>query len=112
MTRGHLTRLAKATSRSESLRTTVPAGVVRDLDLQLGDLAALLEDRGMGLRVTESARAQIAEEGYDPTYGARPLKRVIQRRVQNPLAMAILEGGFGEGDTVVVDWRDGAFAFE
>ena len=49
----------------------------------------------------------IANEGYDPTYGARPLKRVIQRRIQDPLAMAILDGKFGEGDTVVVDAEKG-----
>jgi ATP-dependent Clp protease ATP-binding subunit ClpB len=82
------------------------------VDLRLDELAQLLESRGIGLEVTSAARAQLAEEGYDPAYGARPLKRVIQRRVQNPLAMEILEGRFGEGDTVVVDFRDGKFVFE
>jgi ATP-dependent Clp protease ATP-binding subunit ClpA len=49
----------------------------------------------------------VADEGYDPTYGARPLKRVIQRRLQDPIAMAILEGRFSEGDTILVDAKDG-----
>ena len=63
----------------------------------------------MSLRVTDAARERIAEEGYDPAYGARPLKRSIQRLVQNPLAVRVLEGEFEEGDTVVVD-RDSAGA--
>jgi ATP-dependent Clp protease ATP-binding subunit ClpB len=62
--------------------------------------------------VTPAAKDQLAREGYDPTYGARPLKRVLQRRVQDPLALALLQGEFAEGDTVRVDWRDGAFVFE
>ena len=57
-----------------------------------------------------SGRRRLADEGYDPTYGARPLKRVIQRRLQDPIAMAILEGRFSEGDTVEVDAKDGQIA--
>ncbi|WP_420128794.1 hypothetical protein [Longimicrobium sp.] len=57
--------------------------------------------------MTDAAKALIAEEGYDPAYGARPLKRAIQRLVQNPLALHVLEGEFADGDTVVVD-RDPA----
>jgi ATP-dependent Clp protease ATP-binding subunit ClpB len=73
------------------------------VDLQLKRLEQLLADRKMVLRVTDAAKGLIAEEGYDPAYGARPLKRAIQRLVQNPLAVRILEGEFDEGDTVVVD---------
>jgi ATP-dependent Clp protease ATP-binding subunit ClpB len=54
----------------------------------------------------------VAHEGFDSSYGARPLKRTLQRRVQNPLALQILEGKFAPGDTVRVDFRDGEFVFE
>jgi len=54
----------------------------------------------------------VAHEGFDPAYGARPLKRTLQRRVQNPLALQILEGRFAPGDTVRVDFRGGEFVFE
>ncbi|HLM67387.1 MAG TPA: AAA family ATPase, partial [Longimicrobium sp.] len=79
------------------------------VDLQLRRLEKLLSDRKLGLRVTDAAKELIAEEGYDPAYGARPLKRAIQRLVQNPLALHVLEGEFVDGDTVVVD-RDAAGA--
>ena len=61
--------------------------------------------------MTDAARELIAEEGYDPAYGARPLKRAIQRLVQNPLALHVLEGEFEEGDTVVVDAEAGRISF-
>jgi ATP-dependent Clp protease ATP-binding subunit ClpB len=73
------------------------------VDLQLRRLEQLLADRKLTLRVTDAAKELIAEEGYDPAYGARPLKRAIQRLVQNPLALHVLEGEFNDGDTVVVD---------
>ncbi|MFL5382344.1 MAG: hypothetical protein ACJ8GN_07545 [Longimicrobiaceae bacterium] len=57
----------------------------------------------MTLRIADAAKELIAEEGYDPAYGARPLKRAIQGLVQNPLAIRVLEGAFGDGDTVLVD---------
>jgi ATP-dependent Clp protease ATP-binding subunit ClpB len=57
----------------------------------------------MALEVTDAAKALLAREGYDPTFGARPLKRTIQRLVQDPLALKLLEGEFRDGDTVVVD---------
>ena len=57
----------------------------------------------MTLEVTDAAKALLAREGYDPTFGARPLKRTIQRLVQDPLALKLLEGEFRDGDTVVVD---------
>jgi ATP-dependent Clp protease ATP-binding subunit ClpB len=78
------------------------------IELQLRRLERLLAERKLGLRLTDAAKDLIAEEGYDPAYGARPLKRSIQRLVQNPLAVRVLEGEFEEGDTVLVDREPGA----
>ncbi len=75
----------------------------RIIGLQLRNVERLLGERGIRLVVTEEARRVIADEGYEPAFGARPLRRAIQRLVQNPLALRILEGDFDEGDTVVVD---------
>jgi len=75
--------------------------------IQLRGVRDRLAARKLTLSVTEAAVDALAEEGYDPTYGARPVKRVIQRRLQDPIAMAILEGRFSEGDTVAVDANDG-----
>ena len=80
------------------------------VDLQLRRLEKLLADRKLGLQVTDAAKELIAEEGYDPAYGARPLKRAIQRLVQNPLALRVLEGEFDDGDTVIVDRDPGGAA--
>ncbi|MDH4348070.1 MAG: ATP-dependent chaperone ClpB [Gemmatimonadota bacterium] len=73
------------------------------VELQLTRLRKQLEERRMQLRITPDAAALIAEEGYDPVFGARPLKRVIQRRLQNPIALELLEGRYGEGDTIRVE---------
>ena len=73
------------------------------VDLQLKRLERLLADRKITILVTPEAKHLLAEEGYDPAFGARPLKRSIQRLIQNPLAMAVLDGQFSDGDTVVVD---------
>ncbi|MBC7235468.1 MAG: ATP-dependent chaperone ClpB [Chloroflexi bacterium] len=81
------------------------------VDIQLRRLAELLEARHLSLRVTEAAREELAEEGFDPVYGARPLKRTIQRRIQDPLAIHLLRGEFSEGDTIVVDWDGEEFTF-
>ena len=72
------------------------------VDIQLERLASLLEDRKIVLDVSDDARAWLADQGYDPAYGARPLKRVIQRSLQNPLATLILDGGVKDGETVRV----------
>ena len=72
------------------------------VQIQLEHLRKLLADRKIGLELDRSALEWLASEGYDSTYGARPLKRVIQRSLQNPLASLILEGGVKEGDTVHV----------
>jgi ATP-dependent Clp protease ATP-binding subunit ClpB len=76
--------------------------------IQIARLCALLEDRDMSIDLDEDAMHWLAEAGYDPVYGARPLKRVIQRALQNPLANQILEGTIAEGDLVTVTARDGA----
>jgi len=81
------------------------------VDIQLKNLEKRLADRRVTLVVTDAARKLLAQRGWDPVYGARPLKRAIQRLVQDPLAMMLLEGKFGEGDTVEVDAKDGAFVF-
>ncbi len=78
------------------------------MDLQLKRVDALLADRRIRVEVTPEAKGILIAEGYDPVYGARPLKRVIQRRIQNPLALELLEGHYGEGDLVrVVPSSDG-----
>jgi ATP-dependent Clp protease ATP-binding subunit ClpB len=81
------------------------------VELQLARLAGRLAERGIALRLTEQARARLAEEGYDPVYGARPLKRVIQQRILDPLALQVLEGRFRTGDTVEVDADGTGFVF-
>jgi ATP-dependent Clp protease ATP-binding subunit ClpB len=75
----------------------------RIVDIQLGHLRRRLADRRIQLEVTEAAQALLAREGYDPTFGARPLKRTVQRLVQDPLALRLLERELGAGDTVTVD---------
>jgi ATP-dependent Clp protease ATP-binding subunit ClpB len=79
------------------------ADIAAIVELQLARVRALLEQKGLALRVTPEARELVASEGYDPTFGARPLKRVIQRRIQNPIALELLEGHFTSGDTIVVE---------
>jgi ATP-dependent Clp protease ATP-binding subunit ClpB len=82
------------------------------VELQLERLRARLGERGIELELTDDAKQVLAEAGWDPTYGARPLKRALQRLVENPLALRLLEGVFGEGDRVRVDARDGELVFE
>ncbi|KPK04060.1 MAG: Clp protease ClpB [Gemmatimonas sp. SG8_28] len=77
--------------------------LLRIVDLQLGRVARLAADRGLTLEVTPDAKVMLVDEGYDPAFGARPLKRVIQRSVQNPLALALLEGEYVDGDTIRVE---------
>jgi len=76
------------------------------IDIQLAGLLERLADRKIGLTLTDRARDMLIEEGYDPVYGARPLKRVLQRRVLDPLAMRVLQGDFKEQDVVTVDVED------
>ena len=79
--------------------------------IQMDQLAERLREHGIRIQVEPGATAWIARKGYDPTYGARPLKRTIQRLVENPLASRILKGEFPEGSTILVDVRDGEVVF-
>jgi len=85
--------------------------LVQIVDIQLRRLRALLAERNIGLELTEAARRLLAEKGYDPVYGARPLKRTIQRELQDPLALKILQGEFKDGETALVDVGDGELTF-
>ncbi len=82
------------------------------VDIQMRRLRELLADRNMDLELTDSARQHLAEVGYDPVFGARPLKRVIQRQVQDPLALSLLRSEFEEGDKVRLEASDGQITFE
>jgi ATP-dependent Clp protease ATP-binding subunit ClpB len=82
------------------------------VELQMARLRERLAARGLGVELTDEAKALIADAGWDPTYGARPLKRALQRLVENPLALRLLEGEFSDGDVVRVDARDGELIFE
>ncbi len=80
--------------------------------IQLQRLADRLAQRDMRLEVTDAAVAQLARAGFDPVFGARPLKRAIQQHIENPVAKLVLDGTFGEKDVVPVDWQDDKFVFE
>jgi ATP-dependent Clp protease ATP-binding subunit ClpB len=81
------------------------------VDLQVDLLVGRVRSRDVEVELTDAARTLLGDLGYDPTYGARPLKRVIQKRLVDPLALGLLKGEFREGDTVVVDARDGELTF-
>jgi len=83
----------------------------RIVELQAAKLIERVRERGVEVELTDDARTLIGNLGYDPTYGARPLKRVIQKQLVDKLALALLEGRFAPGDTVVVDARDGELVF-
>jgi ATP-dependent Clp protease ATP-binding subunit ClpB len=82
------------------------------VDFQLRRLERQMAEVNLTIRVTDAAKVQLAEEGFDPAYGARPLKRVIQQRIANPLAGALLEGRTGPGGVVAVDWDGRDFTFQ
>jgi ATP-dependent Clp protease ATP-binding subunit ClpB len=82
------------------------------VDLQVDQLVQRVREREIEIELTDAARTLLGNLGYDPTYGARPLKRVIQKRLVDPLALAILEGRFAPGDTVRVDAADGEIVLE
>jgi len=81
------------------------------VEIQLRGLRKRLGDRKLSLELTDAAKQYLANEGYDPVFGARPLKRTIQRRILDPLAQAVLRGEFREGETVVVDVENGQIVF-
>ncbi|MEZ5171372.1 MAG: ATP-dependent chaperone ClpB [Acidimicrobiia bacterium] len=87
--------------------------IARIVDIQVDQLRGRLGERGISLELSDAARAHIARVGYDPDFGARPLKRVIQKELADPVALALLQGDYREGDTVVVDaGSDGELVFE
>jgi ATP-dependent Clp protease ATP-binding subunit ClpB len=81
------------------------------VEIQLGRVRQRLKERGMSLELTDGAKAAVASEGWDPAFGARPLKRTIQQRIENPLATRILNGEFGPGDVIEVDAEGSSFVF-
>jgi len=88
------------------------ADIGRIVELQVNQLVGRVHERGIEIELTDDARTLLGNLGYDPTYGARPLKRVIQKQLVDKLALKILEGEFREGDVVAVDARDGEVVFE
>jgi ATP-dependent Clp protease ATP-binding subunit ClpB len=82
--------------------------LVHIVEQQLQRVRRMLGERKIVLEVTDAAKALIAEEGYDPAYGARPLKRAIQKHIQNPLAIRLLEGQFDDGDRIRIDRAEGS----
>jgi ATP-dependent Clp protease ATP-binding subunit ClpB len=82
------------------------------VELQVAQLATRVRERGLEIELTASARELLGNLGFDPTYGARPLKRVIQKQLIDKLALKLLEGEFSEGDTVKVDAVNGELSFE
>lgn len=93
------------------LRPEHMAGIVR---LEIAKTAKLLKEQGYSLQITEKAVAKLAKDGYDPVYGARPLRRLIQTAIENPIALAIIARKFVPGDTIVIDYSDNTneFIFE
>jgi len=88
------------------------ADLGRIVELQVDQLAGRLREKGMEIELTDDARTLLGNLGYDPTYGARPLKRVIQKQLIDKLALRLLEGEFAAGDTVRVDAAEGELVFE
>ena len=82
------------------------------VDIQLKDVQKRLDSQRVTIELSDEAKALLAREGYDPTYGARPLKRAIQKHLENPLAMEILEGHFREGDKILCNVKDGKMTFQ
>jgi ATP-dependent Clp protease ATP-binding subunit ClpB len=85
--------------------------IKRIVEIQLRQLRRRLGERKIDITLSEGAREYLAEVGFDPVYGARPLKRALQRLILDPLATRILEGQFGEGDHVLIDVKNGQVAF-
>jgi ATP-dependent Clp protease ATP-binding subunit ClpB len=84
----------------------------RIIDIQLRRLVTQLESRGVHMKVSEAAKDVLLKDGFDPAYGARPMKRAIQRLIQDPLSLKLLQGDYATGDTVVVDAADGKLKFD
>jgi len=83
------------------------------VDLQMKQVQELLSENGLSVQLTDNARKWLAKEGYDPAFGARPLRRALQRHVESELSVMLLQGKFQEGDTVIVDFvEDEGVQFE
>jgi ATP-dependent Clp protease ATP-binding subunit ClpC len=117
----HVMEELRRTFRPEFLNRLDEIIVFRPLtDDQIRSIVGIIKERvrremrgqGMDLEVTEEAKELLAKEGFDPTFGARPLRRAIQRLVEDPLSDELLRGRFKSGDTIVVDARDGQIVFE
>jgi ATP-dependent Clp protease ATP-binding subunit ClpB len=87
------------------------ADIKKIVDIQLGSLRKRLAERGISLELTDAAKEYVANRGYDPAYGARPLKRTLQKEIMDPLALKVLNSDFVPGDTVVVDVKGGDVVF-
>ena len=81
------------------------------LDIQLERVFARISERKIKIRISDDAKTFLVNAGYNPQFGARPLKRAIQRYLEDPLAMELLEGHFSEGDSIAIDLRDGRLTF-
>ena len=92
-------------------RSLTMEDIERIIDIQLGLIRKRLQERKLTMELTEKAKDYIAQEGYSPVYGARPLKRVLQKQILDSLAMQILEGAFVEGDHIVIDLEDNRIVF-
>ncbi|OHE26680.1 MAG: hypothetical protein A3J94_11010 [Syntrophus sp. RIFOXYC2_FULL_54_9] len=92
-------------------RSLAMEDIEKIIDIQLGLIRKRLQERKLTLELTEAAKAYISKEGYSPVYGARPLKRVLQKQILDTLAMNLLEGSFVEGDRIVIDSNDGRIVF-
>ena len=82
------------------------------IDLELNEGQQRLADRKIKLNLTQNAKQQLANKSYDPVYGARPLRRAIQKQILNPLAIKLLSGEFGDGDLITVDYIENRFIYE
>jgi ATP-dependent Clp protease ATP-binding subunit ClpA len=88
------------------------ARIEQIVEIQLRGLRKRLAERDIGLDLTPAAKELLAREGFDPVYGARPLKRTMQKQIVQPLAMRLLQSEFRDGDTIRVDAREGHLVFE
>jgi len=119
--RGHVDRELHRVFRPEFLNrldeTIIFGSLSRDdlaaiVDIQVARLREVAAERGVELEISDEAREALALAGWDPAFGARPLKRVLQRRVLDPLALGLLEGRFSEGDRVRAEVREGQVVLE
>jgi ATP-dependent Clp protease ATP-binding subunit ClpC len=92
----------------ETLR---PEDVIAIVDLQMEEVSARLSEHGLQIQLTQAAKEWLANQGYDEDFGARPLKRALQRYVESPLSVRLLKGEFEKGDHILIDEADGALTF-